>query len=321
MDKTNAETSTYKTDELGQTIDNVKIKDDQISIIKNANANFFVSPAEKASVKSVVSNVPKSINIIENDIDGESALPKNILELRKVEYAHEQDLKDKMLEKLSIKLEKDVDASVAKRKKSRRSKSDFANINIEESTTEDFDITDTNNFNVSSEKSKSQKTLPISSKELKDPTVDPDFGSSILEKSVVEQPRQMPSPSNPTMRSSVSQTITENPTSDETGFFDVDVHDITAVLKQTSTQNIKAMEDKNIARNINIPVINNEDFTISNTVNDFNKPINRVSTNQVHIDNSYDDTTVLVNNLLSEMNKVNNKSHDLKDQNFDDFYD
>ncbi|KAJ3616546.1 hypothetical protein Zmor_011840 [Zophobas morio] len=313
MDDTKTSTSSFKTDELGQTIDNVKIKNDQISIIKNPNANFFVAPKEKSAVKKVISNLPNSINVIENDEVEASALPKNILELRKVDYAHEQDLKDKVLEKLSIKLEKEVESSAEERRKSRRNKSDFMNINIEETTTEDFDITDTNNFDLPASSSKEKRIDPSSlvdpvalQKEINNPNlVDP--GTS--RQSNVQSQQQH-----------ANQTVS-NPTSDGTGFFDVDVHDITAVLKKTSDQNIKTMENKNIARNINIPVINNEDFTISNTVNDLNKQVNNFSTNQVVLENSLDNTTVLVNNLLSEMNKVNQKRTEPENANFDDFYD
>jgi hypothetical protein len=97
--------SSFNTDELGTTIDNVAIKDDEIAIVKNANANFFLSPNGKRELKKMVQNVPESINVIENNQASNSELPKEIIELRKSDFLNQQHLKNQILEKLNINLD------------------------------------------------------------------------------------------------------------------------------------------------------------------------------------------------------------------------
>ncbi|WP_338970641.1 hypothetical protein [Spiroplasma endosymbiont of Labia minor] len=109
------ETTDTLTGNFGETIDDIKIKNGKISLIKNANAHFL-SPNPSAvnhtilnnsslQIDNVKTNNANTLNIIGADtIDSNSnisQLPKEIIKLREEDYVKEQKYKKNLLEKIN----------------------------------------------------------------------------------------------------------------------------------------------------------------------------------------------------------------------------
>jgi hypothetical protein len=228
--------SSFNTDELGTTIDNVAIKDDEIAIVKNANANFFLSPNGKRELKKMVQNVPESINVIENNQASNSELPKEIIELRKSDFLNQQHLKNQILEKL--------------------------NINLDEAMT----------------------------KQIK-------HAENISVKNVVGDLNKM---AKDVLAADQTNGATSNAAfSGRDEFKTSEINDKTAVIVPQKQKKAAQKQE---------PMPYNDDYTMSNTVNDFDKQIIDPNTEKLKSESFVEDnTTILVNNLLNGMNKVNEK--------------
>ncbi|AUM62540.1 hypothetical protein [Spiroplasma monobiae] len=304
-------------------------KTSKLDIVQNANSHFFEPKNKELNIKKedFENKTFESINIVDKMIrPSNSEIRKEIIDMRTMSYQNEQNDKDFLLNKLNVDLNKHNNFKNYNLIKNEEEMNTPLNVQInkiEEQITQlqenllnisnislgnKNSQTESNNVSDELEEIKSEeisKEKPEKVKEVKFMLVD----HSVVEKKEDEK-NVMVEFDNIEHKQNNEKSLDSNKSKKRTLFDDMDTKELKSFFDDESS-------------NYSIPVFNNNDYTVANTVDDLDKAINNLEFGSKKIrekEKFFDQdggTTQLVESL--QIVSKNNKKQSLNSMNFDSF--
>lgn len=313
--------SSIGTVDFDKTISNVSYsKDGKISVINNPNAHFFnPSPESQVDKNEFIDNVNQS-----NQKNKKSKLRDEIILMREQQYLEEQRKKEEMLSKINVSLNgmnSDISDKKFEQKQTdidKPTKEDKIKKEVTEQKPEDL-VRVNKEAIIEAKIEEPLKKLDV------DPEKVDEIQATIIKTPAEElQPpiqSKMTKEISPFGNSLISNDVTAvlNPIVNKEVPVEHNMDKIEKILQQAPHEFVK---DKKLEK---LPVLNDFEYTLANTVDDFDKIIYKAHGKNAIDDQlvqpQHDNTTFMINGLINESENLQKLRNVFQESEFDDFED